>query len=272
MYQWQVKSPPGTWYGVGFNASEMADLPYAIVVDGHGAVTEHKLANHQAGTVLDKSPSLTVVSQTYAAGVRTTVLRRPLAGSSSDYFTFSTSVTTLPFIAAVGSTSAFSQHTARATATLSLVQEDSPTCVCHSGVGKINGFPFNPQCMGEPKSDLLKQNNPTCDISLYSGGLACCRGGTTLLDADQIVPPLVDTVYYKWRFYYTAWDPTIHTNTFHLEWQFGHIECVVFRSSSSPSCFLLRLPLLAAISTAAPDDRYPPQVRYPRCTGGDPTK
>jgi hypothetical protein len=26
------------------------------------------------------------------------------------------------------------------------------------------------------------------------------------------------------RFYYEVWDPTKHNNTFHLEWQFGHIE------------------------------------------------
>lgn len=228
----------------------MAALPYAIVVDGAGGVTEHKLADHQAGTVLKASPGLSVVSQAYSGGIRTTVLQRPLAGSTPDHYTFSTKVTSLPFISAVGSSSAFSQHTARAAATINLVQENSPTCVCRSGVGKINGFPFDPHCLGEPQSDLIKQNNPTCDISLYSGGLACCRGGVTLLDADQNVTSPLDTVYFKWRFYYTEWDPTIHTNTFHLEWQFGHIEY---------GRLFLPVPCLAI-----PNKGHCAQVRYPK--------
>lgn len=34
------------WFGVGFNAKSMLDLPYAIIVDGTGAVSERKMANH----------------------------------------------------------------------------------------------------------------------------------------------------------------------------------------------------------------------------------
>jgi hypothetical protein len=80
----------------------MADLPYAIIVDGAGAVTEHKLADHEGGTVLSPTPGLTIVSQTYMGGVRTTVLRRALVGVTADHYTFSTNVTTLDFISALG--------------------------------------------------------------------------------------------------------------------------------------------------------------------------
>merc|ERR1711934_1053979 len=71
----------------------------------------------------------------------------------------------------------------------------------------------------EPKSDLIRDHNPTCDINLYDGGLSCCHNGMSLLDADQEIPPLEDSVYYKWRFYYEPLAPTPAKQTFHLEWQ-----------------------------------------------------
>lgn len=37
---------------VGFNAHAMADKPYTIIVDGHGAVTERTLGDHDPGTLL----------------------------------------------------------------------------------------------------------------------------------------------------------------------------------------------------------------------------
>ena len=40
----------GDWFGVAFDTHFMANSPYAIVVDGAGAVTEHVLANHAAGS------------------------------------------------------------------------------------------------------------------------------------------------------------------------------------------------------------------------------
>lgn len=47
--------PSDVWFGVGFNASAMADAPYTIVVDGDGNVTERKLANHMPGQILENS-------------------------------------------------------------------------------------------------------------------------------------------------------------------------------------------------------------------------
>ena len=57
-----LSGPAGVWFGVGFNASRMADAPYSIVIDGEGNVTERKLANHMPGTLL--APSVDVLSDT----------------------------------------------------------------------------------------------------------------------------------------------------------------------------------------------------------------
>eukprot|EP01062_Namystynia_karyoxenos_P053990 TRINITY_DN4407_c0_g1_i1.p1 TRINITY_DN4407_c0_g1~~TRINITY_DN4407_c0_g1_i1.p1 ORF type:complete len:832 (+),score=241.78 TRINITY_DN4407_c0_g1_i1:80-2575(+) len=59
-----LKGPDGVWFGVGFGAAAMADLPYSIVVSGEGAVSEHKLANHAAGQQLPLT--LEIISNTVA--------------------------------------------------------------------------------------------------------------------------------------------------------------------------------------------------------------
>eukprot|EP00946_MAST-07B_sp_MAST-7B-sp1_P003171 g3171.t1 len=46
--------PPGRWFGIGFNASAMSDLPYTITVEGD-KVTERKLGNHMPGSPLKAS-------------------------------------------------------------------------------------------------------------------------------------------------------------------------------------------------------------------------
>jgi hypothetical protein len=55
-----LDGPSDLWYGVAFDAYKMADLPYAIIVNGSGYVFEDKLGNHGPGTVLPKS--ITIVS------------------------------------------------------------------------------------------------------------------------------------------------------------------------------------------------------------------
>ena len=218
------------WYGVGLNASAM-DGAYAIVVSGGDdvpTVTEHRLGNHNPGKVLQTH--IEIVSHTVTGHLRTTVLRRLIAAATPDHFSFAGATSQLPFIAALGDTPGFSQHRVKGAATLSLTSVGAATCVCRGGTGAINGFPFNPKCMGEPLSDLLKTGNPTCDINKYSGGMACCRGGQILLDADQTQPGPPMTVFYHWRFYYEDWDPQRHRQTYHLEWQFGHIEYDVPRA------------------------------------------
>lgn len=53
-----LSGPAGKWFGVGFGASAMADLPYAIIVDGGGKVVERKLANHAGGVELPATVSV----------------------------------------------------------------------------------------------------------------------------------------------------------------------------------------------------------------------
>ena len=118
----------------------MADLPWAVVVDGAGTVSEHKLADHAPGVVLQ--PSVAVVStNTTAAGRTTVVLTRSLklAGYDANYYDFDVTTTSLPFITAVGSGGSFAYHKSHAVATLDLFAVAAPTCVCAAappGFGK----------------------------------------------------------------------------------------------------------------------------------------
>ena len=73
--------------------------------------------------------------------------------------------------------------------------------------GTIGDFDYDPQCPKWPLSDLAKNENPTCDVSTYVGGMACCRDGDILLDTEQEVPPYMDEVYCKWRFYFEDYEP-----------------------------------------------------------------
>ena len=76
-----------TWFGFGFNASSMADTPYAIIVNGSGHVEERRLGNHASGSALAVQ-SLTVVSATTNAtdGMRIIVVKRPLLGSTALHY------------------------------------------------------------------------------------------------------------------------------------------------------------------------------------------
>jgi hypothetical protein len=108
----------------------MADAPYAITVEGGtGAVTERKMADHAAGTVL--SPSVTLVSSSVANGQRTVVVSRPLSGATKDHYTFVLTTLSLPFINAVGSGATFEYHKQSSAATLQLwPTAQAPACVC----------------------------------------------------------------------------------------------------------------------------------------------
>lgn len=123
--------PSDVWFGVGLNASLMADKPYAIVVaGGTGSVSEHLMANHAAGTALPSS--VTLVSNTVADGTRTVVLTRPLRGASAGHYTFQPTELGLDFIAAVGAGPAFGYHKDKTIATLALwpAAAAHPACVC----------------------------------------------------------------------------------------------------------------------------------------------
>lgn len=212
-----MSGPAAFWFGVGFNASKMADLPYTIIVDGNGNVQERKLADHDEGAVL--TPSLRVLNSSVSGGLRTVVLQRALAGLTADHYTFSPALADISFINALGSTVELAQHKARGAASLALFRLDtSPTCLCADGQPSIGGIPYDADCKPEPLSDLLRDNNPTCQVSSYIGGLACCFNGAFLLDADQQPPPFVDEIFFKFRFYYQDYNPAVHQLIHHVEW------------------------------------------------------
>ena len=50
-----VSGPSDVWFGFGFGAAAMKDQPYAVIVDGEGAVTERKLADHSPGEALSNT-------------------------------------------------------------------------------------------------------------------------------------------------------------------------------------------------------------------------
>ena len=104
---------------MGFNAGAMKDLPYAIIIDGEGKVTERKLADHGPGTVL--ATSIRVVSNTVVDNVRTVVMSRPVQGASKEHYTFQTLPGDLSIISAVGNSAQLSYHKSRTGGTITLL-------------------------------------------------------------------------------------------------------------------------------------------------------
>ena len=101
----------------------MADEPYAIIIDGTGAVTERKLGNHNPGTLLPST--ITIISNTVNNNIRKVVMQRPLKGM--EYCVKSGS---LNVITAIGSTPELSYHAARTASTIVLLPDTSSACVC----------------------------------------------------------------------------------------------------------------------------------------------
>ena len=206
-----ISGPDGKWFGVGLGAKTftMSDEPYAVIVDGSGAVKEMKLGDHDPGSQL--SSSVRVVSNQVADGLRTISLTRSFMGQTSDHFTFDPSTTsTIPIITASGTGPDYAYHgpTTRGGDILHLHALDALTCVCNTGVkGSINGIPFSKDCLPEPYADLVQQKNPTCWVDTYQGGQHCCSHKTILLDADQEPPEELLTYHLKFRFYFEPYEP-----------------------------------------------------------------
>ena len=97
----------------------MKDLPYAIIVDGDGHVTERKLSDHGPGTQL--MTSVRVSSNTVVDGVRTVILSRPVTGASKDHYTFQTIPGDLSVISAVGDGAQLAYHKSRTGGVLTLL-------------------------------------------------------------------------------------------------------------------------------------------------------
>merc|ERR1719369_264581 len=223
-----MSGPNGQWFSVGLNTPNfvMKDAPYTIVVDGSGNVSERKLGDHDPGTVIDST--LTVTSNTIKDGVREVVMTRPFKGKTPDHYTFDPKVTNIPLISASGLGPVFAYHgpKLRSGGTIKLSVLDSPTCICNGGIkGSINGIPFHKDCLPEPKGDLVQQKNPTCWVETYQGGLSCCHHGNILLDKDQTPPEELLTYHIKFRFYFqpyteaTATKPASHTNLLRMYYQ-----------------------------------------------------
>jgi len=205
-----LSGPNGKWFSAGFNAANfaMSDKPYTIVVDGTGNVSERKLGDHDPGTVLPASVSVT--SNKVVDGVRTVTMTRDLQGKTSDHFTFDPATSSLSMISASGLAGVFAYHgpKLRSGGTLQMSVLDSPTCVCDGGIkGSLNGVPFHKDCLDEPKGDLVQQRNPTCWVDTYQGGLSCCHHQNLLLDKDQTPPEDILSYQMKFRFYYQPYTP-----------------------------------------------------------------
>lgn len=125
----------------------MADLPYAIIVDGEGNVTERKLADHDAGRQI--TTSVTIQSNQVYGGLRTVVLTRALKGVSSDHYTFDPLALSIDYINAIGSGPTFGYHKQKTSATISLWPvEGGSACVCKEpaapfGQGKVRSSRFS---------------------------------------------------------------------------------------------------------------------------------
>lgn len=192
-----MTGPSDVWYGVAFNATEMKDEPYSIIVDGTGNVFEHKLGNHGPGIRLNNT--LTIINNDVINGTRTMHLNRRATG----YYNFDKVYTDTNMLTAVGSGPTFAYHKLKTTNTLSIRSVTGYTCICNDGkIGKINGIRFQKNCMPEPHGDLIRQHNPSCFIETYQGGLSCCHHNWVLLDANQTQPEHEMTYYLKFRFWF----------------------------------------------------------------------
>ena len=235
--QLKLTGPADKWFGIGFGTKTMClhmegdecpvGGPYAIIVSGND-VEERKLDNHGPGFVL--SSSVTVHSNQVKDGVRTVSLSRPMKGQTDNHFTFDASSSSIPLIMAKGCSLTFAQHCGHGPNEVNLLPVNTPKKLCQSGIqGTIDGWQFNnDRCAPFPRSDLLEQNNPTCQIQTYRGGLSCCRDGKSLLDTAQEIPwPDQPLEYYlKFRFYFEEYKkPSLptespsHQQLIRLYWQ-----------------------------------------------------
>jgi len=238
-----MTGPSSQWFGVGFNASAMKDSPWAIVVDGNGKVTEHKLKDQGAPPTTTALPaSIKMISNEVKSGIRTVVLSRPFKGLNDDYYSFTTEDSILPYISAVGTGATLAYHKQKGPNILSILPEEgSGSCVCEGkpipfgqakgsftynanksqaadvGSGTVN---FGNNCAPQPRMDTLAQHNPTCDPRTYVGGQLTCHHMWSLLDADQDIPWADQPLEYvqKFRFYYQEYNASYHKSLKRTTW------------------------------------------------------
>jgi len=244
--------PASDWFGVGFTSSTTStggggggagamNNAYAIICDGTGAVTERKLGNHEPGSAL--APSIKVTSNTVANGVRTVVLSRPMAGLTSDHFSFDSTSTSIGYLSAVGTSPTLAYHKEKISGTMYFVDVGAPSCLCSGGAGGTIGTgTFRSDCGPRPLGQLLSDPqwantttaytdnggvNPTCELKSYKGGLKCCGGGTIITDTAEARAALVAEADYDeyqvlYRYYYedgtTLYNNNPITDTYWTFW------------------------------------------------------
>ena len=139
------------------------------------------MANHQAGSIL--TPTVRVLSSHVDSnGTRTIVLTRKI---SNEYYTFDPFALSVPVILAVGSSSTFAYHKEKTTSMLTLrPKSSSSSCLClepplpfGQNIGVFEYLPTGEKvgmqtrdgvrCPSSPRTDLLTQRNPTCDMRTY---------------------------------------------------------------------------------------------------------
>jgi len=224
-----MRGPSDVWFGVGFDATAMKDKPYAIIVDGKGAVTERKLADHGPGNEL--TSSVTLISNSVQDNIRTVVLHRRVQGITKDHFNLPTSPGDLNVISAVGSSSELSYHKARSGGKVTLLPTRDTVCVCQpSETYYLTYMDTSTQqfvkydCLDRPRSDMKSFGDGTgrevpnmaCNMETYHGGLQCCKHSWLLTDRDQdsqIPKDEVDTYYLKWRYYFQEYKPNSTATT-----------------------------------------------------------
>lgn len=175
-----LTGPSDAWFAVGLDAKEMADSPYAIVVNAT-AVSEYKIgtcgteAQHCVTDVL--ASSLTLVSNTVDAKskTRTVVVTRGFVGATKDHYSFDPSkVATMPYISAQGMGMALAYHgpTHHDSLTLSFasVETAATTCVCDLGlVGELCDTPGRAggagKCATFTKDCVPRRYAMQCDVT-----------------------------------------------------------------------------------------------------------
>jgi len=218
-----MSGPADVWFGVGFGTSVMTSA-YAIIVDGVGVVSERKLGAHAPGSAL--KPTLTVISSSVAAGIRTVEVARHVVGDTKEYFSIPTTPGQVDLIAAVGMTSTFSYHRAHTGGQMTLIPTAASSCICtpkednyliymNTTVQQFNGY----NCVGAPRSDMAQHGdgtgrnvpNAACHMQTYHGGTECCKHKMFLTDREDAhrIPDQTDTYFLKWRYYFQEYEPTI---------------------------------------------------------------
>ena len=223
----RISGPSTVWFGIGFNATTMGDDPWTIIVDGDGKVSEYLLGNHNPGKQLNRS-SVTL-SSAVRNGIRTVLLKFPMEGK---HLSLSLDIEQLNIITAIGSSVELKYHKAKTTTTVYLFPAGTPFCICGDvpppfgkGTGKFRyqdgtEVGFVNKCQPEPRTDMLKQKNPTCDVRTYVGGQLTCHHMWSLLDADQAIPwsdqPL--TYHLKFRIWFQDYSAREHVNVKRTTW------------------------------------------------------